>query len=168
MKKTLVLYGAASPQGHTRRILDEVLPKDAYTLMDVGAHKIGYFDPEFQNQGDDFLAIAQQMVDHDRLIFATPIYWYAMSAPLKVLFDRFTDLTSQYKDLGKSLSGKDVYLVVTGASGDMPPGFEFPFEHTSKFFDMNYKGCLFVHTGNHADRLAENPKAIEAFKKLLS
>lgn len=167
MTKTLVLFGAVTSQGHTRQVVDEALQGIPHTFVDLGAKRIGYFDPEFKNQGDDFLAVAQLLASHDRIIFATPIYWYAMSGPMKVFFDRLTDLTSHHKELGKSLAGKQVFLVVTGASAHLPPGFEFPFEHTSAFFKMTYGGCLFMHTGNHPECLDKNPENMNYFKKLL-
>jgi multimeric flavodoxin WrbA len=49
---------------------------------------------------DDFGQIAESMVAATAIVFATPVYWYAMSGLTKTVLDRFTDLTSFRKDLG--------------------------------------------------------------------
>jgi multimeric flavodoxin WrbA len=83
------------------------------------------------------------MGDAETIIFATPVYWYAMSGLMKVFFDRFTELLSTHKPLGKALKGKKIYLISTGSESELPPGFETPFKLTSEYFEMNYiKGVL--------------------------
>ena len=52
------------------------------------------------------------MVQYEQIIFATPIYWYAMSAQLKTFFDRMTDLLTIHKPLGRQLrKGKKMFLI---------------------------------------------------------
>ena len=43
---------------------------------------------------DEFLKIIQAMIESDVIVFATPVYWYAMSGSMKIFFDRFSDLIS--------------------------------------------------------------------------
>ena len=61
---------------------------------------------------DDADAIAQRMKDADVLVFATPIYFYAVCGQLKTLLDRTNPLfPSDY-------AFRDVYLLATAADGD--------------------------------------------------
>jgi multimeric flavodoxin WrbA len=60
------------------------------------------------------------MIEHDAIVFATPVYWYAMSGLMKVLFDRFTDLVTVRKDLGRRLRGRRVFLIACGTDPDLP------------------------------------------------
>ena len=78
------------------------------------------------------------MLQHQKLVFATPVYWYAMSGSMKVLFDRLTDLVTIQKVAGRKLMGKQVYLVAVGAEDTLPVGFEVPFRRTASYFDMQY------------------------------
>jgi hypothetical protein len=70
-----------------------------------------------------------------------------MSAPLKIFFDRFTDLTENLKPHGKALAGKPVWLIATGTEAELPEGFEVPFRRTAEYFAMRYCGGFYLHTG---------------------
>ena len=48
-------------------------------------------DLVFGGADDDFLGVAEAMVDAEAILFATPVYWYSMSGRLKRFFDRLTD-----------------------------------------------------------------------------
>ena len=95
---------------------------------------------------DDFLAIVEKMAVAEKIVFATPVYWYAMSGSLKIFFDRLTDLISTSKDMGRALAGKEVYLLATGSDSVLPDSFEIPFIKTSEYFDMAYRGTCYICT----------------------
>jgi multimeric flavodoxin WrbA len=88
---------------------------------------------------DDFLEIAKTMQRVENIGFATPVYWYSMSASLKNFFDRLSDLLSTHKSIGRSLKGKKTFLISTGSDPALPPGFEEPFRLTSEYFEMVYQ-----------------------------
>jgi multimeric flavodoxin WrbA len=92
------------------------------------------------------LSVAEKMETAERIVFATPVYWYAMSGELKVFFDRLTDLLTTHKSIGKALKGKKTYLIATGSDPELPEGFEVPFRSTSAYFDMSYEGALYKAT----------------------
>ena len=87
--KILIIKGSARKKGHTQLVVDAIRTQIDATFIDLQDHNISYYDYEHKNQDDDFLGIAEQMVQYDLLIFATPIYWYSMSAILKCLFFPF-------------------------------------------------------------------------------
>jgi multimeric flavodoxin WrbA len=84
------------------------------------------------------------MTEVKNIVFATPVYWYAMSGVMKIFFDRLSDLISTSKPLGRGLAGKSVYLFSTGSELEMPDGFEVPFKRTAEYFDMNYVKSIYV------------------------
>jgi multimeric flavodoxin WrbA len=75
-----------------------------------GAHRSALQPTDIAVVGEDdgFKPIAEKMAAAEGILFATPVYWYAMSAPLKIFFDRLTDMTENLKALGKQLAGKPV------------------------------------------------------------
>lgn len=67
------------------------------------------------------------MQSADNIVFATPVYWYAMSGRMKIFFDRFTDLLYTHKSIGKNLKGKKLFICK-------------PFKET--FFEINFLALL--------------------------
>lgn len=113
-------------------------------VVDLAASQITYYDYNHQNCDDRFVAIVNQMLAADTLVFSTPVYWYAMSAQMKTFFDRTSDLLNLRKSMGRALKGRRTFLVTTGTDVKLPEGFEVPFRGTSEYFDMNYEGCLYA------------------------
>ncbi|MEH0154877.1 NAD(P)H-dependent oxidoreductase [Limibacter armeniacum] len=142
--KAIIILGSARSDGNTSKITSYISEKFNIEIIDLLEANIGFFDYNFHNQHDDFLSIAEKMLDHQLIIFATPVYWYSMSGVMKNFFDRFTDLLLLKKDLGKKFHGKDMFIVSCGSSETPIEGFFMPFEKTSEYLKMNYKGG--VHT----------------------
>lgn len=135
----LVIMGSSRPDSNTLKAIQNLIPFPQYDVIDLQSKKIRYYHYDSRSrENDDFHSIATEMLRYDILIFATPVYWYTMSGQMKVFFDRMTELTDEYKILGKSLKGKKTYLIACGASPSLPEGFEIPFKLTSQYFDMEY------------------------------
>lgn len=83
------------------------------------------------------------MVAADLIILATPVYWYAMSGYMKVFMDRWTDLVSTHKSIGRSLAGKRLALLAQSSSDALPDGFTVPIALTAEYMDMKYLGEVF-------------------------
>jgi multimeric flavodoxin WrbA len=166
----LVILGSARPDGETRKAVDIAFPPGTVALAILPSHAIGGYDYGHANAGDDFAAIADAMVAATAIVFATPVYWYAMSAPLKIFFDRLTDLTENLKAKGKALAGKPVWVIATGTETELPEGFEIPFARTADYFGMTYRGAAYLYTGTDAALRAPGEMALakfgeEVFKK---
>lgn len=136
-KKVLVILGTARDESNTLKAIRAHLPFKDYELIELHKMDIGLYEYANRNT-DDFLDIALKMSVADTIVFATPVYWYAMSGVLKVFFDRLTELITTSKDVGRALKGKEVYLLATGSEEELPEGFEVPFKKTSEYFDMHY------------------------------
>lgn len=143
MNKALVIFGSSRSNGNTRQVVEVVLSDRDVEIVDLSQYSISYYDYENSNINDDFLVIIEKMLAVDTIIFATPVYWYSMSAILKTFFDRLTDLISIRKDLGRELKGKICYLVISGTDGELPLGFEQVFTRTAEYLDMEYKDCFY-------------------------
>lgn len=159
----LVILGSARPDGETRKAVDMAFPSGAAELVVLPDVTIGGYDYAHANAGDGFDAIALRMAQADHIVFATPVYWYAMSAPLKIFFDRLTDMTENLKSLGQGLSGKSVWLIATGAETNLPEGFEVPFARTADYFGMVYRGSAYLCTDPLTSRPADAATALIRF-----
>ena len=62
-------------------------------------------------QKDDAAQIIKEMFDYDFIVFATPVYFYTMSAQLKTLIDRSVSIYP-------TLTGKKYFYIMTMAETD--------------------------------------------------
>lgn len=74
----------AKEAGHSVRVIDAA---HANIHPCIGCIHCGYEGPCSQN--DDMNEIRQKILDSDMIVFVTPLYYYGMSAQLKILIDRF-------------------------------------------------------------------------------
>ena len=158
MPGVAIVTGSARGDGNTRTMVDafaERLGADA-TAFDLSVSRIVPFDYATHEHADGFRAIVEAMAQSDHVVFATPVYWYAMSGPLKTFFDRLTDLVMppENRPLGRSLAGRKVWLLATGTDKSLPPGFAEPFIRTARYFDMEWGDAVYCRAFA-ADRLAE-------------
>jgi hypothetical protein len=144
MSKTLILQGSDRRDGDTQRLVSLAFEPSHVTEIYLLDHTVDYYRYERAEHSDDFLAIAEAMSRADVIVFATPVYWYAMSGRMKVLFDRLTDLLSLNKALGRGLKGRRTCLLACGVDAALPEGFEVPFKRTSDYFEMRYLGALYA------------------------
>lgn len=153
-KKTIIIMGSSHSYGNTRKIVDAIIAKTQADLIDLNGYKISYFDYEHRNKGDDFVQVATQMMEYEQIIFATPVYWYAMSAQLKTFFDRMTDLLTIRKPLGRQFrNGKKIFSLACSSDAVEYEGFKMPFEKTAEYLGMAYGGHL--HSWLEKDVISE-------------
>lgn len=79
----------AQEAGHTVEIID-VAHADIHPC--TGCIHCGYEGP--CSQKDEVESIRAKILDADMMVFATPLYYYGMSAQLKMLVDRFCAFNS--------------------------------------------------------------------------
>lgn len=138
-----MINGSARDLNNTEVAIKDLCPFDKYTVLDLRHLHIGHYRYG-QVHSDDFLNIAESMTKVTSIVFATPVYWYAMSGLMKVFLDRFTELITTQKVMGRKLIGKKVYLIAQGTDPELPPGFEVPFEKTASYFGMNFVGKYYM------------------------
>ncbi|WP_076606467.1 flavodoxin family protein [Rufibacter radiotolerans] len=170
--KPLILQASARKDSDTHRLLETVFQDTPHKLLDLLDYHIAPFRYENDYTPDDqFLKIIEQVTQHQVIIMATPVYWYAMSGLLKTFFDRLTDVVTAHKDLGRQLQGKTLFLVAVGSDSELPDGFEVPFKLTAKYLNMKYGSSLYgsteevetsiFHVGDHREFLREIKDALQ-------
>ena len=65
----------------------------------TGCVRCGYEGPCVQK--DDVVAIRAKLLKCDMVVFATPLYYYGMSAQLKMVVDRFCAYNSRHPERGR-------------------------------------------------------------------
>lgn len=161
-----IIFGSSRSNGNTRKIVDLVVSNKQYEFLDLNKIDISYYDYKHENIGDDFIPLIEKIVKHDKVVFATPIYWYTMSAIMKTFLDRITDLLTIKKDLGRKLKGKQAYLIAVDG-GNRTNEFENTFKNIFNYLDMDYKGGLFCYSGDNQVLISQNNKKIKRFSCLL-
>ena len=137
-------------------------------MIDINDYEISYYDYEHHNRDDDFLGIVHQMLKHDTIIFASPVYWYTMSAQMKTFFDRMSDLLTIEKDLGRQFRDKNMAVICCNSDEDFSRAFELPFASTADYMGMNYLGCLYGWINENGEISEQVLKNITAFEQKLS
>ena len=162
----LILLGSARSDGETASAVNMLVQRlspgdcEVIDLQSKNIQPFGYLDPAPQ---DDFAGVIAAMLKHRSLVFSTPVYWYSMSGVLKTFLDRFTDILSgrDPAQRGRQLAGRQVWLLATGSDPDLPNGFEVPFQRTSDYFQMSWRGSCYLRSG------APDQLALDAFAQAL-
>lgn len=142
--KIAVILGTSGEQGNTYQLVREFAKRADAVVFDLSQYEISYYDYQHRNKGDDFLPLVRELIHFDHIVFATPLYWYSMSAQMKVFFDRLSDLLTIEKTLGRQLKGKSVSMLSTGNNLDFPTCFSEPISLTVRYMKMTFKGHHYV------------------------
>jgi multimeric flavodoxin WrbA len=119
---------------------------------------------------DDYQMVSSKMLEADRLIFATPIFFMSVCAQAKALIDRCQCLWAHKYVLEQPLitAGRDRRAMVIAVGGTKSKKMFESVRFTAKYFldvlDMNYSANLFVNKVDAAGEIKEHPTAMdEAF-----
>lgn len=141
----VILQGSSKSNGNTNKIALFIKERTGFDIIDLKSKNIGPFDYDFKNRGDDFLPTIKEIVEnYDILIFATPVYWYAMSGIMKTFIDRITDCIKIEKTIGRKLTGKKMGMISCGSGSELKKGFTMPFIESAYYLGMDYLGD--IHT----------------------
>lgn len=154
----MIILGSSRKNGDTKKVVTELQRLSDWDLIDLSEYNISHFDYKHQNQQDDFIDLIKRMIDnYEVFIFATPVYWYAMSGIMKVFFDRLTDLLQIEKELGRQLRNKQMAVLSCSNGDNLEENFWLPFKKSAEYLGMTYITDL--HT--YQDQL--NTKLIREF-----
>jgi multimeric flavodoxin WrbA len=166
--KYIIIYGSSGgADGQTWKLTQSLSQTLQAEIINLSDYNISFFDYSHQNQNDDFKILIEKVLSIDCIIFVTPVYWYAMSAQLKVFFDRLNDLTTLRKTWGRQLKGKSIAFLATGIQATLPMGFEIPFKGTAEYFDMNFKGHVYICIDSQQTSKVINEQRLMNFVKLI-
>ena len=112
--KILILNGSPRLHGNTSKVvrtMDSMLAQEhTVELLDICSMQLSgcvACDACKANGGH-----CVRPDESDAVIFGTPVYWWGMSAQLKMVVDKFYSQDSQFKTMKKKIG-----VVVTGANG---------------------------------------------------
>jgi multimeric flavodoxin WrbA len=117
---------------------------------------------------DDYHIVSAKMLDADRLIFATPIFFMTVCAQAKALIDRCQCLWAHKFVLKKPLintTGRDRRAMVIAVGGSKSKKMFDSIRLTMKYFfdvlDINYAANLFVNKVEDPGQIKNHPSAME-------
>ncbi|HHT7235998.1 MULTISPECIES: flavodoxin family protein [Bacillus] len=163
-----VIHGSSRQNGNTEAlthmVIDGIETEQIY-LRDHIVHPIidQRHDAEgFQPVNDDYKQLLERMLEHDTIIFATPLYWYGMSGHMKNFVDRWSqslrDISLHFKE---KMKGKKMYVVIVG--GDNPKLKALPliaqFQYIFDFVGSSFEGYV-IGDANGLDEIQNDAEAI--------
>ena len=161
--KGVVIVGSSRANGNTEQVARRLAAEAGWDLINISELTMSFYDYEHRNRTDDFLPTLRQLSENYELwVFATPVYWYAMSGQMKLFFDRLTDLLTIEKDLGRTLRGKSMAVVTSSNGGNLGEDFWLPFKASATYLGMKYLGDL--HTLAEQVELEELTQFINRIK----
>lgn len=139
MSSTAIISSSSRKNGDTARMVQQLVDITGWDVIDLADYTINHYDYEHRQQ-DDFISLMKDIINqYDTLVFATPVYWYAMSGIMKVFFDRFTDLLKTEKEYGRKLRGKNFAAIsCSQGGGNLEKYFWLPFKETAAYLGMHY------------------------------
>jgi multimeric flavodoxin WrbA len=153
MNKTIAVIGSSRRNGNTGKLIDIIAKELNIEVIDLSLKDISPFDYEHKNFDDDFLPLMDHILLHDNIIFVSPVYWFSMSAQMKIFVDRMSDFLSleELKNTGRKLRGKIGYVVSTSISEKVDDSFIDSFTNTFEYLGMGYGGCVHLDCSSGFD-----------------
>ncbi|GAB1857842.1 hypothetical protein MHTCC0001_26790 [Flavobacteriaceae bacterium MHTCC 0001] len=159
--RTVIIIGSSRKNGNTKKVVDQLVKLSKWDVVDLNDFEISHFDYEHLNKNDDFIGLVKRIIDnYNVLIFATPVYWYAMSGIMKMFFDRLTDLLRIEKNLGRQLRGKYMAVISSSNGDNLEENFWLPFKKSAAYLGMNYIADLHTYEGKKEDNKIVGFKAV--------
>ncbi len=165
----LALYSSPRKKSNSSFLLDTILAeaKEKHEIKSFHVAKMQILPCKgcnscFNNeagtcvQKDDYSTVAEAIAEADCIFMATPLYWWGVSAQLKLVIDRL------YGPSYTWLKGKTIYLVVTGYSPVEDAGYRIVRETFTEI--CNFIGArleaFFVSADDETHPARENQEAI--------
>lgn len=162
MLNTIALFSSSRRNGNTGRLMDRIVSELNIEMVDLASLRLSAFDYDHRNRDDDFEPLMGRLLAHDQVIFATPIYWYAVSPAMKVFLDRISD----YLDLpdllpeGRKLRGKVAYVACTSICEEASVEFMSAFTETFRYLGMPYGGAIHANCRDGYQPLLHDRQAV--------
>jgi len=147
MRSTIALLSSSRRLGNTGRLMQCIASELSIEVIDLTSLRMSSYDYDHLNRSDAFEPLMKHVLTHEQIIFATPIYWYAVSPAMKVFLDRISDLL-ELPDLlseGRRLRGKNAYVVCTSICDEPSAEFMGAFRSTFNYLGMHFGGVAHVN-----------------------
>jgi hypothetical protein len=168
MPRPIALFASSRRHGNTGQFMDRVAAQLGIGVTDLGTLSFSPYDYQHRNRGDDFEPLMMRVLEHDAIIFASPVYWYAVSPPMKAFLDRISDFLDldDLLDHGRRLRGKTGYVLCTSIYEDPPKPFVGSFTDTFDYLGMQFGGIAHVNCRDGYDPTRHDAVALD-FASLL-
>jgi multimeric flavodoxin WrbA len=160
----IAVFASARRNGNTGKFIDWIAGELEMEVVDISEKNITPYDYDHKNIGDDFLPVIDKLLEYEKIIFVTPVYWYGPSAQMKTFIDRTSDFLDldELRDIGRRLRGKTAYIVCTSISADADSSFLGSLKDTFRYLGMQYGG--YVHANCENGYVQDNYKQdVESF-----
>lgn len=168
MPDAIALFASSRRHGNTGQLIDRIAQELDIEVVDLADQRISAYDYEHRNRSDDFEPLMKRVLAFDQILFATPVYWYAVSPPMKVFLDRISDFLDlpELLDDGRRLRGKRAYVVCTSIYDEAPASFVGAFADTFNYLGMRFEGV--AHANCHDGYLPErhDPDAVAFARRI--
>jgi NAD(P)H-dependent FMN reductase len=168
MPRPIALFASSRRHGNTGQFMDRVAAQLGIGVTDLGTLSFSPYDYQHRNRGDDFEPLMMRVLEHDAIIFASPVYWYAVSPPMKAFLDRISDFLDldDLLDHGRRLRGKTGYVLCTSIYEEPPKPFVGSFTDTFDYLGMQFGGIAHVNCRDGYDPTRHDAVALD-FASLL-
>jgi multimeric flavodoxin WrbA len=92
MPTTVALFASSRRHGNTGAILDQIAVDPNVEIIDLAEIDMSPYDYAHRNRGDGFEPLIDRVLKYDQLIFAAPVYWYAVPPTMKTFIDRLRNV----------------------------------------------------------------------------
>ncbi len=148
MSTQVILFASSRSDGNTAVIANYLSQELGAPVIDLSARKMAPFSYDNDYSEDDlFLATIEEALAYDEWILLTPVYWYTMSAQMKIFFDRLSDLLKYHPRHGETLAGKGMWAMCCSSTREPIPHFFTPFRLSAEYLEMRYLGQLHTWGG---------------------
>ena len=162
--KLLVLFGSPRRKGNTAALLNAFL-EGAQDKKEVEIEFVNLQEKDIKPCkdcrscrkppylkciiDDDMQNLHKKVIESDLLVLATPVYWWNISAQLKLFIDRLYALAGEDGDY-KCFNGKKIVLLMTYAGSDPNTGAKLvvdAFKCIAEYLKVDIAGVLGVCSG---------------------
>ncbi len=168
MSSTIALFGSSRRNGNTGQFTDHIAELLDIEVIDLGQLRISAYDYEHRNRDDDFEPLMKRVLEFENIIVASPVYWYAVSPPVKTFLDRISDFLDipELLDAGRRLRGKTGYIVCTSVLDQAPTPFVSAMTDTFEYLGMRFGGMAHANCSDGYSRTA-NESEVRDFAQLV-
>ena len=151
--KSIILFSSANKDGNTAKTVDKIHAEHQCEMINIDELDITPYRYNNQYPNDDFYCLLNKISNADNIVFASPVYWYSVTAPMKNLIDRMTELSQspKLKSQHELFKTKRGFVVSSSGNRRMCPVFRAFFSEFFSYNKIDYVATLHACTRNGYD-----------------
>jgi multimeric flavodoxin WrbA len=163
MTDAIALFASSRRNGNTGALMDRIAAELGIEVVDLASLRMSGYDYEHRNRDDDFEPLMRRVLGFNRLIVASPVYWYSVAPPMKVFLDRISDYLDlpDLLDEGRRLRGKSAYVVCTSVYEEAPRSFVNSLADTFEYLGMHFSGIAHANCRDGYDTAKHEAVAMD-------